>query len=100
MAYSTKIKKPGYMGRACIVWLILNIIMAITIIAMMWFLSTYTPDILKQWLVMAFVVGAAVVSEWVIMWQTIAPVCLEWITQEEDVKEGQQPSWAPKTPTA
>lgn len=86
---SSSIKKPGYMFRACIAWAIFNTILLFTLAALIYILKGH----LQAWYVMIPIIVAVVVSEWVIMAETIAPIVKEWITQEEYVKEGESPSW-------
>lgn len=83
------IKKPGYMGRACIAWVILNTILIFTLAAVIYVVGTY----IDRWYVMIPIIVGVVVSEWVIMSETIAPIISDWIKQEETVEDGNVPSW-------
>lgn len=78
----TLVKKPGYMGRAVIAWLIFNGILLFTLAAVVYIVDDY----LQQWFVVLPLIIGVVVSEWIIMGETIAPVIKEWITQEEYVE--------------
>lgn len=87
---SSTLKKPGYMFRACVAWVILNAVLLFTLAALVFILKGY----LATWYVMIPVIVAVVVSEWVIMAETIAPIVKDWIKQEEYVKDGDKPTWA------
>ena len=84
------IKRPGYMFRACVAWVILNFVVLVTLAALVFILP---GDQLSQWYVMIPLVVAVVISQWIIMGETIAPIIKDWIKQEEWVSDGQQPSW-------
>lgn len=87
---STQMKRPGYMLRACVAWIILNAVLIFTLSALVFVLPR---DQLSQWYVMIPIILAVVVSQWIIMAETIAPIIKEWIKQEEYVKDGEKPSW-------
>lgn len=89
---SSTLKKPGYMFRACIAWVILNAVLLFTLAALIYILKGY----LSVWYVMIPIIVAVVVSEWVIMAETIAPIVKDWIKQEEYVETGAKPSWDSK----
>jgi hypothetical protein len=84
------LKKPGYMFRACVAWVILNTVLLFTLAALVYILK----DHIGVWYVMIPIIVAVVVSEWVIMGETIAPIVKDWIKQEEYVKDGEKPSWS------
>lgn len=86
----TYTKKPGYMRRACVAWVILNAVLFATLAALVFILGPYV----NQWFVMVPIIIAVVASQWIIMGETIAPIIKEWIKQEELVKDGEKPSWA------
>lgn len=83
------VKKPGYMFRACVAWVILNSVLLFTLAALVYVLG----DHLSTWYVMIPIILAVVVSEWIIMAETIAPIISDWIKQEEYVKDGERPTW-------
>jgi hypothetical protein len=87
---STTVKRPGYMLRACVAWVILNAVLIFTLSALVFVLPR---DQLAQWYVMIPIIVAVVASQWIIMGETIAPIIKEWIKQEEYVKDGEKPSW-------
>lgn len=89
---SGTMKKPGYMFRACVAWVILNAVLLFTLAALVYILKGY----ISTWYVMIPIIVAVVVSEWVIMGQTIAPIIGDWIKQEEYVDTGKSPSWEKK----
>lgn len=76
-------KKPGYMFRAVVAWCIFNAILFATLAAVVWLLQGY----LNVWFVQLPLLIGVIVSEWIIMAETIAPVVKEWITQEEYVED-------------
>lgn len=86
---SKLVRKPGYMGRAVIAWCIFNTILFVTLGAIVWLVGGY----LDRWFVMIPMMIAVVVSEWIIMAETVAPIIKDWIKQEEYVSEGGKPSW-------
>jgi len=86
----TTVKRPGYMLRACIAWVILNTVLIFTLAALVFVLPR---DQLSQWYVMIPIIVAVVVSQWIIMGETIAPIIKEWIKQEEYIGDGKKPSW-------
>lgn len=90
---SERIKKPGYMGRAVIAWILLNFITFGTLYAIVYVLGEYLPDLLKLWYVLFPLVVVAAITEYAIAIGTIVPVISEWIKQEECVPEGGRPSW-------
>jgi hypothetical protein len=85
-----RVKKPGYMGRACIAWVILNAVLLFTLAALVYILQGY----LDKWFVTIPILVGVIISEWVIMSETIAPIISDWIKQEEYVKDGDKPSWS------
>lgn len=90
----TMVKKPGYMQRACVAWVVLNLSMFIVLGFTVWLLSAY----MNAWYVILPLVVSLVITEWIITGETIAPIVREWIKQEEYVKEGDRPSWEKNTP--
>lgn len=82
-------KRPGYMGRAVAAWFIFNTILFVTLAALVFLVGAY----LDRWFVMIPMMLAVVLSEWIIMAETIAPVIKDWIKQEEYVSDGERPSW-------
>lgn len=88
----TTVKKPGYMFRACVVWIILNTILLITLAALVYVLKGYVA----QWFVTIPIIIGVVASEWIILAETIAPIMSDWIKQEEYVEKGESPSWKKK----
>lgn len=89
---SGTMKKPGYMFRACVAWVILNAVLLFTLTALVYILSGY----ISTWYVMIPIIVSVVVSEGVIMGQTIAPIIGDWIKQEEYVDTNGKPSWEKK----
>lgn len=89
---SKLVKRPGYMLRACVAWTILNAVLLFTLAALVYVLGDY----IDRWFVMVPLILGVVVSEWVIMAETIAPIIADWIKQEEYVDAGQEPSWKRK----
>lgn len=87
-------KRPGFMFRACIAWVILNAILLFTLAALVFVLG----DNVDRWYAMIPLVLAVVVSEWIIMAETIAPIIKDWIQQVEyvDREDGDKPSWEKK----
>lgn len=83
------VKRPGYMGRAVVAWFIFNSILFVTLGALVFLVGAY----LDRWFVMIPMMLAVVLSEWIIMAETIAPVIKDWIKQEEYVADGDRPSW-------
>lgn len=92
---SKTMKKPGFMLRACVAWLILNAILLFTLAALVYIVKDYVD----RWYVMIPLIVSVVASEWVILAETIAPIISDWIKQEEWVEYGQQPSWEKKRNT-
>ncbi len=84
-----QMKKPGYMLRACIAWIIWNAILLFTLAVVVYICR----PIMDRWYVMIPLLVGIVASEWIIMAETIAPIISDWIKQEEDVKSGEKPSW-------
>ena len=76
-------KKPGYMFRAVIAWFIFNIILLATLAAVVYILGPH----MNVWYVQIPLLIGVIVSEWIIMGETIAPVIKEWIKQEEYVED-------------
>lgn len=83
------VKKPGYMARACVAWIVLNAVVLFTLAAVVYVVGTY----IDRWYVMIPIIVGVVVSEWVIMAETLAPIIADWIKQEESVETGEAPSW-------
>lgn len=94
MAYGdTKtVRKPGFMGRAVVAWIVLNVAMFLSLGIFVYFLNPW----LGFWYVILPVVVASIATEWVITSETIAPIIGEWIRQEEEIKDGESPSWEKK----
>ena len=89
---SNYVKRPGYMFRACIAWLILNSVLLFTLAALVYILQEH----IAQWYAMIPTIVGVVVSEWIIMGETIAPIISDWIKQEEHISDGGTPSWERK----
>lgn len=87
---SKTVKRPGYMLRAIAAWFIFNGILVATLAATTYFLD---QEIVRTWYVGGALALGIVVSEWIIMAETIAPVIKEWIKQEEWISDGKRPSW-------
>jgi hypothetical protein len=83
------VKRPGYMKRAVIAWCLLNGIMIAMLAILVYLIGPYVD----RWYVMIPLLVAILVSEFVIMTETIAPIIKEWIKQEEYISDGQKPSW-------
>lgn len=83
------VKRPGYMKRAVIAWCLLNGIMIAMLAILIYLIGPY----IDRWYVMIPLLVAILVSEFIIMTETIAPIIKEWIKQEEYVTDGQKPSW-------
>ncbi len=81
--------KPGYMRRAVLAWCILNGILIATLALIVYVIEPW----MAQWYVMVPLLVAVVVSEWVIMVQTVGPIIRDWIKQEESVGQDEKPSW-------
>ena len=88
MGYKT-VKKPGYMLRACVGWVILNLVLLFTLAATVYIVQGY----LDRWYVIGTLLIIVMVSEIGIMNETIAPILTDWIKQEETVDDGQKPTW-------
>lgn len=86
---SEHMKRPGYMRRACLAWVVLNSVLIFTLAAIVFVLGPYTD----RWYVTVPLIVGVVISEWIIMAETIAPIVKDWIKQEEYVKDGDKPSW-------
>lgn len=86
-------RKPGYMARAVAAWFIFNGILFVTLGVLVYLVGAY----LDRWFVMIPMMLAVVLSEWIIMAETIAPVIKDWIKQEEYVEAGNRPSWEKTT---
>ncbi|GAA2871833.1 hypothetical protein GGQ99_000977 [Aminobacter niigataensis] len=78
-----RVKKPGYMLRAVMAWCIFNTILFVTLGILVYLLTPF----LDRWFVVIPILVGVIVSEWVIMAETIAPIVKEWIAQEEWVEE-------------
>lgn len=78
-----QVKKSGYMFRAVVSWVIFNAILLFTLAAVVFILggAGNSLELMTQWYIMVPLLLAVVVSEWVIMLETIAPVVSEWINQ-------------------
>lgn len=72
-------KKDGYMFRAVVAWIILNIILLGTLGVVVWIVGGY-----QVWFIQLPLVVAIIGSEWAIMVETIGPVIRDWIRQEQD----------------
>ncbi len=83
------VTKPGYMRRAVIAWCILNGILIATLALIVFVIEPW----MKEWYVMVPLLIAVVVSEWIIMAETIGPIIRDWIKQDEYLNEGEKPSW-------
>jgi hypothetical protein len=84
-----KVRRPGFMGRACVAWVVLNVAMFLSLGIFVYFLGPW----MTQWYVILPVVVATIATEWVITSETIAPIIRDWIIQEEYIKDGDSPSW-------
>lgn len=80
-----RVKKPGYMLRAVVAWSIFNAILFVTLGILVYLLTPF----LDRWFVVIPILVGVIVSEWMIMVETIAPIVKEWIAQEEWVEEKQ-----------
>ena len=83
------VKKPGYMTRAVVAWLILNGIMIFTLAVVVWIIPR---EFLGHWFVMIPLLVGIVVSEWIIMAETVAPIIKDWIKQEMQVEDPKPPT--------
>jgi hypothetical protein len=83
------VKKPGFMGRAIVAWVVLNVAMFVTLGVSVYFLGPF----LNAWYVILPILLVTIVSEVMITGDTVYPVVRQWIDQEEYVKEGEKPSW-------
>ncbi|MBU2051488.1 MAG: hypothetical protein KKH61_21265 [Gammaproteobacteria bacterium] len=72
------VNKPGYMFRAVVAWCIFNAILLVTLGAIVYILGDFTA-----WFVQIPLIIGVIVSEWIIMGETIAPIIKDWIKQEE-----------------
>lgn len=86
------VRRPGYMTRAVIAWIIFNTILLFTLAVAVYIVKPY----LHEWFVMIPLLVGVVVSEWIIMGETIAPIIKDWIQQEETILDDEQPSWEKK----
>lgn len=77
------VKKPGYMFRAVIAWCIFNAILFVTLGAVVWIMQGY----MNAWFVQVPLLLGIIVSEWIIMGETIAPIIKDWIKQETYVDD-------------
>lgn len=77
------VKKPGFMLRAVIAWMIYNSILILTLAAVVYLVLPY----MREWYVMLPLLVAVVASEWIIMSETVAPVIQDWIKQESYVSD-------------
>lgn len=77
------VKKPGYMFRAVIAWTIFNAILFVTLGAVVWIMQGY----MNAWFVQVPLLLGIIVSEWIIMGETIAPIIKDWIKQETYVDD-------------
>lgn len=71
--------KEGYMKRAVIAWCILNAILLGTLALISLIIGPY----LGQWFIAIPLLLGVIISEWVIMAETVAPIIKDWITQTE-----------------
>ena len=83
------VKKPGYMTRAVVAWLILNGIMIFTLEVVVWIIPR---EFLGHWFVMIPLLVGIVVSEWIIMAEPVAPIIKDWIKQEMQVEDPKPPT--------
>lgn len=83
------VKKPGYMMRAVVAWIILHSILLLMLMLIAWILQPW----MGTWYVMLPLLAAVIISEWIITGETIAPIIKDWISQEEYVSAGEKPSW-------
>lgn len=72
------VKKPGYMLRAVIAWCIFNAILLATLGAIVYVLGD-----VRTWYVQVPLIIGVIVSEWIILGETVAPIIKDWIKQEE-----------------
>ena len=86
---SVQMTKPGYMRRAVIAWCILNGILIATLALVVYVVTPW----MERWFVMIPLLVAVIVSEAVIMAETIGPIIRDWIKQDEYVRDGDKPSW-------
>jgi hypothetical protein len=80
------VKKPGYMMRAVVAWIILNTILLVVLLAVVWLVGS---DNVTNWYIAVPLLIGIIVSEWIIMAETVAPVIFDWIKQEEWKEDGQ-----------
>lgn len=83
------VKKPGFMSRAIIAWIFLNVAMFLTLGIAVYFLNPY----LDNWYVILPIMVTTIISELYITSDTVYPVVKEWINQKEYVKDDEKPSW-------
>jgi len=76
------------MRRACVAWVILNAVLLFTLAAIVYILGG-SPS---QWFIVVPLIVGVVISEWIIMAETIAPIIKDWIKQEEWVEEDRERS--------
>lgn len=77
------IKKPGYGRRAFIAYGLFNLILLFTLAVVTFFLSPF----MDRWYVILPVVAGFIISEWIIIAETIGPIVQDWIKQEEYVAD-------------
>ena len=79
-------KKPGYMFRAVVAWVIFNSILLATLAAIVFVLGDYRGG----WFVQVPLIIGVIVSEWIILGETIAPIIKDWIKQERYVEDAKK----------
>jgi hypothetical protein len=77
------VKKPGFGRRAFAAFLLLDAIAAAIMLALIWLLRPY----MEYWYVILPITLGFLVSQFVILNETIWPVLKDWITQEEYVSD-------------
>lgn len=75
--------KPGYMKRAVAAWCILNATMILMLIFIVWLVGPW----LDRWYTMVPLLIGVIITEMVIMSETVAPIMRDWIRQEEETIE-------------
>lgn len=75
---TTLVKKPGYMFRAVVAWMIFQGILLATLAAIVYILGASVG----VWFVEIPLIIGVIASEWIIMGETIAPIIKDWIKQE------------------
>ena len=81
------VKKPGFGQRAFIAFFVLDAIAASIMLGLIWVLKDY----MDRWYVVLPITVGFLISQLVILLETIWPVLRDWITQEiyvDDDREG------------